>query len=362
MKILLVEDDPRFSGIIKLVLSEEGYDVTIRTESSGCFLALKEQPYNLAILDILLPGLDGIALCRELRRKGYSLPILLLTARDRTSDQVSGLDAGADDYLLKPIKVAEFMARVRALLRRNQITDVSSLRWGELQLLVEKGEVTYQEKPLSLTAIEFRILEFFLRNHSRTIDCGDLIDNLWEVDSLPSENTVRSHIKKLRNKLKAVGEKNFLETLYGMGYRLGKPNVSPPPSDSTPIRSISGNQGSPLQPQTTTVSRSTPEQQKLVALLSQLRGNYIGSLLRDLRVLLEGMEVLSQRLTQDPQIAPLIKTAHNLSSLLGSLGNEQEAQQIKSFESALETLLNKQLQASLHDLYGDLEQEQKTVS
>jgi len=176
------------------------------------------------LLDVMLPKLDGITLCRRLRQMGIHTPILLITARDAISDRVLGLDAGADDYLVKPFDLQELAARIRALLRRNDTTAPPILEWEHLRLDPSLCKVSYQGEPLELSPKEYSLLEFFLRHPSRVFSRGQLLEHLWSFDSQPDEATVKAHIRGLRQKLEAVNApKDVIETVYGLGYRLKQP-------------------------------------------------------------------------------------------------------------------------------------------
>ena len=169
----------------------------------------------------MLPRLDGISLCRKLRQENINAPILILTARDTTTDKVIGLDAGADDYLVKPFELEELSARIRALSRRGKETQALQLTHGQLCLDPSNCQVTYDGKVLTLTPKEYMILELFLRNPHRVLTRSDILDKLWDFDKSSGEGTVRTHITNLRNKLKAAGgSESLIETLYGIGYRL----------------------------------------------------------------------------------------------------------------------------------------------
>jgi len=181
-------------------------------------------PYDLILLDVMLPKLDGITLCRRLRQMGIHTPILLITARDAISDRVLGLDAGADDYLVKPFDLQELAARIRALLRRNDTTAPPILEWEHLRLDPSLCKVSYQGEPLELSPKEYSLLEFVLRHPSRVFSRGQLLEHLWSFDSQPDEATVKAHIRGLRQKLEAVNApKDVIETVYGLGYRLKQP-------------------------------------------------------------------------------------------------------------------------------------------
>ncbi len=169
----------------------------------------------------MLPRLDGISLCKRLRAKKSNALILMLTAKDTTSDKVIGLDAGADDYLIKPFELEELAARIRALSRRTPEVKSSILTHGKLQLEPNKNEVIYADNPIILTPKEYLILEYFLRHPQQVLTRAAILDKLWEIDKCSGEGTVKTHITNLRSKLRAAGSSdNLIETVYGMGYRL----------------------------------------------------------------------------------------------------------------------------------------------
>ena len=222
MKILIVEDDNSLAQAIAAVLTKLHYVVDIASDGQDGWELAVACNYDLILLDVLLPKFDGISICRQLRQEGYQMPILLLTSLDTKSDKVIGLDAGADDYVVKPFDFQELTARIRALGRRGSSSLPPILEWGSLHLDPSSCEVTYANEVLHLTAKEFSILELFLRNSQRIFNRGAIIDNLWGAEKdPPEEDTIKSHIKSLRRKVKAAGgDYNFIETVYGMGYRL----------------------------------------------------------------------------------------------------------------------------------------------
>jgi DNA-binding response OmpR family regulator len=222
MKILLVEDDDRIADAVVEYLTDQHYVVEVADNGKIAQELLDVFAYELILLDIMLPEIDGITLCRQLRFQGYDLPILMLTARDTIPDRVMGLDAGADDYLIKPFALQELSARIRALLRRGKIDLPPVLSWGELRLDPNTYEVFYQNTLLNLRPKEFRVLEFFLRHEGRVISRGELLAHLWADDAFPEEATVKMHIRNLRQKLSAVKAPDPIETVYGLGYRLRK--------------------------------------------------------------------------------------------------------------------------------------------
>lgn len=221
MKILIVEDDERLSEAVAEDLSDQNYAVEVADNGLTGFELASTFHYDLILLDIMLPQLDGITICQRLRSQENTTPILMLTARDTTTDKVVGLDAGADDYLVKPFELQELAARTRALLRRHQTNFSSALTWGPLKLDPNSCEVTYEESHLSLSPKEYRLLEMFLRSGRRVFSRTQILDHLWAFESCPEEHTVRAHIKGLRQKLKLAGAPpDFIETVYGLGYRL----------------------------------------------------------------------------------------------------------------------------------------------
>lgn len=222
MRILLVEDDDLLAQAMATTLTKQHYAVDIAADGEVAWELVSVCNYELILLDVVLPKLDGISLCRQLRQAGYQMLILLLTAKDSQTDKILGLDTGADDYVVKPFDFQELSARIRALLRRGNTSLPPVLAWGSLRLDPSSCEVTYADKPLNLTAKEFSILELFLRNNQRTFSRGAIVEKLWSAEKdPPEENTIKSHIKSLRQKLQAAGANYaFIETVYGMGYRL----------------------------------------------------------------------------------------------------------------------------------------------
>jgi DNA-binding response OmpR family regulator len=223
MRLLIVEDDPDIAELLSEAFTDEHYTVDIASDGQAGWDFVKAFDYDLLLLDWMLPKLDGVSLCRQLRSHGYQMPILMLTAQDTTQAQVTGLDAGADDYVLKPYKLEELFARIRALLRRGSASQSPVLQWGDLCLDPSTGEASYDGNPIKLTAKEFRLLELFLRRGNRVLSRSAIMENLWSFDELPDEDAIKAHIKRLRQKLKVAGAfENLIETVYGLGYRLNQ--------------------------------------------------------------------------------------------------------------------------------------------
>ena len=221
MRILLVDDDERLMEVLASKLVEQRYAVDIANtgEMGWEFILLFD--FDLVVLDWMLPDIDGVELCRQIRAEGYTMPIMLLTARDRQNDKVLGLDAGADDYVVKPFDFDELTARIRALLRREISVSSPTLEWGTLKLDPKTHEVYHQQQLLPLTPKEYGMIELFMRHPQQVFSPGAIINNLWAGEDPPGEEAVRTHIKGLRQKLKAVGmAKDTIKTVYGVGYRL----------------------------------------------------------------------------------------------------------------------------------------------
>lgn len=228
MRILLVEDEPDLGAAIKRNLHQEAYVVDWVQDGieAEWYLENKGQEYTLAIFDWLLPGQTGIELCKKLRLQKNSLPILMLTAKDSIEDRVIGLDAGADDYLVKPFGTSELLARLRALQRRSLSIQPQQLRVGNITLDSGTHEICFDSdsekaQKILLTNKEFQILEYFMRHPNQIITRDQILDRLWEYGIEPTSNVVAAQMRRLRRKLEEHGEKLPIETIYGIGYRLG---------------------------------------------------------------------------------------------------------------------------------------------
>ncbi|MGL5131669.1 MAG: response regulator transcription factor [Planktothrix sp.] len=221
MRILLVEDDERITKALAEALMDHHYVVDVVHDGQMGWEFMESADYDLIILDVMLPGLNGIKLCQRLRKQGKSTPVLMLTAKDTSADKVLGLDVGADDYVIKPFDLQELLARIRALLRRGNSALPPVLEWGNLRLDPNSCEVTYAGQLLSLTPKEYGLLELFLRSPGRVLSREIILEHLWSFEDIPGEDTVKTHIKRLRQKLKTVGvPSTLIETVYGLGYRL----------------------------------------------------------------------------------------------------------------------------------------------
>ncbi|MFZ5391722.1 MAG: response regulator transcription factor [Patescibacteria group bacterium] len=223
MKILLIEDEKGISNLIKEGLRLENFLVDAAfTGREGIDMALINQ-YDLIILDLMLPDMDGLNVCKELRKNKLALPVLMLTARKTTDDIISGLDSGADDYLTKPFEFDELMARIRALLRRGQKNATGNLlKLGELNLNTKTHEVVRQGKVLDLTNKEYKLLEYLIRRPNEVINRQEILEHVWETDTDPFSNTVEVHIRYLRQKIDQDFDHKMIKTIRGAGYKLSE--------------------------------------------------------------------------------------------------------------------------------------------
>lgn len=218
--ILLVEDEVKLARFVELELSCEGYKVSVAHDGLTGLTAARETHPDLLILDWMLPGLSGIEICRRLRSTGDKVPVILLTAKDEVSDRVAGLDAGADDYVVKPFSLEELLARVRAHLRRTQQVDPDILQFEDLSLNRRTREVFRNSHLIELTAKEFDLLEYLL-NHPRQVITRDrILEQVWGYDFMGDSNIIEVYIRYLRLKLEANNEKRLLQTVRGVGYVL----------------------------------------------------------------------------------------------------------------------------------------------
>lgn len=221
MRILLVEDDLQLAASLAEALTAQCYAVDLARDGESAWEQTKVFVYDLILLDVTLPKLDGIGLCQRLRDRGCSVPILMLTARDTSVDKITGLDVGADAYMVKPFNLQELLAQIRALLRRGQPGTAPILAWGALRLDPCSYEVTYNRSPIQLTPKEFALMEAMLRHGRRVLSRTAIIEQVWNWQDSPEADTIKTYIKNLRAKLKDAGApRDFIETVHGLGYRL----------------------------------------------------------------------------------------------------------------------------------------------
>jgi len=221
MRVLVVEDERKVASFIRQGLEEEGHAVDVAADGVRALeLALGGPPYDLIVLDVMLPGKDGLAVLRTLRGERVPTPVLLLTAKDRVADKVTGLDLGADDYLTKPFAFGEFLARVRALLRRGSGQGAAILRVADLTLDPATRQAARGARRIPLTTREYALLDYFLRNVGRVLSRPMLAEHVWGLDFDPESNIVDVYVGYLRKKIEADGEARLLHTVRGAGYVL----------------------------------------------------------------------------------------------------------------------------------------------
>jgi two-component system response regulator MprA len=220
VRILVVDDEPAVREAVRRALSFEGYDVAIAVEGQAALDIISSETVDAVVLDILMPGVDGLEVCRRLRATGDTTPVLMLTARSLVSDRVTGLDAGADDYLVKPFALQELLARLRALLRRTAADTDDVLRFEDLSLNGATRDVRRGDRRIDLTPTEFLLLELLLRHARRVLPRGVIVERVWGYDFEATSNSLEVYIGYLRRKTEAEGEHRLIHTVRGIGYVL----------------------------------------------------------------------------------------------------------------------------------------------
>jgi len=216
--ILVVEDEVKLARFVELELSYEGYQVSVTHDGLSGLTAAREFHPDLVVLDWMLPGLSGLEICRRLRATGDKVPIILLTAKDEISDRVVGLDAGADDYLIKPFSIEELLARIRAHLRRNHEEDPDVLQFEDLSLNRRTHEVHRGKRLIELTAKEFDLLDYLLLHSRQVVTRDRILEQVWGYDFMGDSNIIEVYIRYLRLKLETNNEKRLIQTVRGVGY------------------------------------------------------------------------------------------------------------------------------------------------
>ncbi|KJH72408.1 two-component system response regulator RppA [Aliterella atlantica] len=225
MRILLVEDDPAQLEPLHAALMQAGHIVDGLEDGEEAQWLLEKKEYDLLILDWMLPKVSGLSLCRQYRSLGKTAPVLMLTAKDATPDKVVGLDAGADDYLVKPTDLIELLARVRALGRRSPVLQKDILCIGDLQLHLDSLSLARGEANIQLSTREFQLVEYFFRHPGQVLSRDRIEQALWEWGAEPESNAVTTLVKRLRQRLQVLDAADWIETVYGMGYRLNPAHV-----------------------------------------------------------------------------------------------------------------------------------------
>jgi DNA-binding response OmpR family regulator/HPt (histidine-containing phosphotransfer) domain-containing protein len=344
MKILIVEDDRVTSQLLYELIEAHHCSANVAEDGLAGFTMAEQCEYDVIMIDVILPKLDGISLCRQLRESGYQNSILILTANDQTIDLVEGLDAGADDYMVKPYNPMELLARMRALCRRGRVAATAQIIWENLCLDSTSNSVTSGDQTIRLTAKEYCLLELFLYNPKQIFSRSAILDKLWDFTESPGEQTVCTHIKCMRQKLRAAGVRDPIETVNGLGYRLRAPqessntkNITDQPSDRQKVAV------------------------KIVQIWEKFKDNFGGQVI----VLKEANKLLiDDRLTIE-QRDQARRAAHSLAGSLGIFGfmaGSQLAKKIESFWQSTAAISMAEAQL-LDNLVAALQQElQQTIT
>ena len=226
MRILVVEDEPRMASLIRQGLEEEAYAVDVVGNGLEAIEWVQSAPYDIVLLDIMLPGMDGIAVCRQLRAKGYTMPVLMLTARDTLPDKVKGLDSGADDYLVKPFAIEELTARLRALGRREGPSKTPELVVGDLVLDTATKRARRGGALIELTAKEYALLETLMRHPNQVLSRDQIIEHVWDMDFEAESKLIEVYIYTLRKKIDSGHTDKLIRTVRGIGYRITASDTS----------------------------------------------------------------------------------------------------------------------------------------
>ncbi len=342
MKILLIEDDEQTAALISTALTTHHYLVNTTDNGQTGLELTKAYDYDLIVLDVLLPGIDGFSLCRQLRGQGCAMPILMLTAKNSSSDRIKGLEAGADDYVVKPFDLSELVARVKALLRRRKDSLHTVLTWENLQLNLDINAVSYNAQQIHLTPKEYGLLELFMRNPRRIFNRGSLLDNVWNVDEFPGERAVTTQIKGLRQKLKKAGlSVELIETVYGLGYRL-KPDplgLSHKPVSETPTQDNTNreNDSSLPAPQSALGTRAQAEADVADA-IAQVWEKFKEKLPATFLLFERISDYLKTGTLLEPELKrEAILTAHRLIGTLGAFSLPEGADLARNIEQLLQS-------------------------
>jgi len=222
MQILVVEDEPRMAGLLQRTLEEEGHHVVLSTDGREGFEIALGSPFDAIVLDVMLPGMDGVSVARKLREGRNQTPVLLLTARDAPADIVKGLDSGADDYLTKPFSIDILLARLRAISRRGAVPRPVHLEIADVRLDPASHRVTRGGAPVNLTTREYQLLELLMRNRNRAVSRDTILESVWGFSTEVTENNVEVFVRQLRLKVD-TGEPKLIHTVRGFGYRMQEP-------------------------------------------------------------------------------------------------------------------------------------------
>lgn len=323
MRILLVDDDAALMESLAERLIQQRYAVDIAVDGSSAQSYVDLFNYDLVVLDLMLPDGDGIQFCQQFRQGGYANPLMMLTAKERTAEKVRALDAGADDYVVKPFDFDELCARIRALLRRDAQGLPPVLQWGPLALDPSTCETSFRQQPIRLTPKEFSMMELFLRHPHRVYSLGAIIDDLWSFEDSPGEDAIRTHIKGLRRKLQAAGApKDLIKTVYGLGYRLNQ-EIDWTRED---------------EPVLAAEAEGDASAQLISQAIAQSCKRYLGSASQKIAVLEAAVRSLSSG-TLDPELHYASQiNAHQLAGSLGCFGLAEGSQIARQIETQLRAI------------------------
>ncbi len=325
MKVLVVEDDTSLSEHLAQALRANHYQVEVAADGEAGLDLVEGGNYDLVLLDLYLPRLNGISFCQQLRAEGSEIPIVLMTAERAAASQIMCLDAGADDYVVKPLNINELLARMRAVLRRSKPRILPLLVWADVCLDPSSCEVFCHGQRLHLTSREYQILELLLRNPHRVFSLDALIERLWPMERVPSDNAVRTHIKSVRQKLRQAGVEGMIETVYGLGYRLSNPD--PFDSSAASVRAGAATASARTTPKAPDPLRATWERHrpKYLEMVASLRDAISSSQAQDL--VDTGVKCRALRRSQ--------AVIHTLKGTLGSFGLTQASQIAGQIEACL---------------------------
>ncbi|MEG3438518.1 response regulator [Pannus brasiliensis CCIBt3594] len=312
MRILLVEDDKNLAKVLTDFLEKHNYLIDTSADGELAWEMISLLPYDLILLDVMLPKLDGIHLCRRLREHDRTVPIMLITARDSVADKLIGLDSGADDYLVKPFDLQELLSRVRILSRRPADRPLKILTVGDIRLDPEKREISRDGRVVPFTRKEYLLIELLFRHPYRIFNRGDIVDRLWSLENPPTEDTVKSHIRRIRSKLRAIGAEDLIETLYGHGYRINPLLLDRSPSEP---------------------AHSAARLEELNAAIAGVWENIRAGVFEEVEFL---ERVISGEISDPIRIESARQTAHKLAGTIGSCGFEAASHVTKAIETLLQ--------------------------
>jgi DNA-binding response OmpR family regulator/HPt (histidine-containing phosphotransfer) domain-containing protein len=336
MRILLVEDDENLARALETVLDKHNYLVDAVADGETAWEMADLITYDLVLLDVGLPKLDGITLCRRFRDKEPNLPIMLMTVRDSITDKITGLDSGADEYLVKPFNLQEFLARIRVLARRFSERSDAILTFGKIRFNPQAREVSCDGQIVPLSRKEYLLVELFLRHPYRVFSRSDIADNLWSVDNMPTEDTIKSHIRRIRLKLKEIGAEDLIETHYGHGYRINPSFIE---ADSPEV--------------------AAPDDQsnELDEATEQIWQQIRGSILKQVYELENAIASLAADSSDPKKLQIMQKNAHQIAGTVGTFGYDAASHIARAIESLLEAPTPWKSQASLQQLVDVLKTE-----